>query len=166
MVPIVTRETTRDVRLGSEKQYLVPKGTRMMILIQGVHHRWVSIGWAWCVGVACLSPFTNIDLSHTPTTTQPPKPNPNSRADIWPEPLAYQPDRFLEPPKPFTFLPFIDGPRNCLGQHLALLESKIVLATLCQRFTFEAAGGEAAGRKHPSMVPVIPADPGLMVRVA
>jgi cytochrome P450 len=127
VVPIVTRETTRDVHLGGEaKPYLVPKGTRMMILIQGVHHR----------------------------------------GDIWAEPQAYQPDRFLEMPKPFTFLPFIDGPRNCLGQHLALLEAKIVLATLCQRFSFEAVGGEQAGKKHPSMVPVIPADPGLMVRVA
>jgi cytochrome P450 len=126
VVPIVTRETTRDVTLGPEKQYLVPRGTRMMILIQGVHHR----------------------------------------GDIWPAPQAYQPDRFLDPPQPFTFLPFIDGPRNCLGQHLALLESKIVLATLCQRFKFEAVGGERAGKKHPSMVPVIPDDPGLMVRVA
>lgn len=125
VVPIVTRETTRDVSLGPQKEYLVPKGTRMMILIQGVHHR----------------------------------------RDLWPEPLAFQPDRFLEQPRPFHFLPFIDGPRNCLGQHLALLEAKVVLATLCQRFTFAAAGGEAAGKKHPSMVPVIPDDPGLMVRV-
>ncbi len=137
MVPIVTRETTRDVTLGGgghngqqpqQPSYMIPKGTRMMVLIQGVHHR----------------------------------------GDIWPEPQAYRPDRFLSPPKPFTFLPFIDGPRNCLGQHLALLEAKVVLATLCQRFAFEAAavGGAEAGRKHPSMVPVIPADPGLMLRVA
>jgi cytochrome P450 len=128
VVPIVTRETVREVGLGGGK-YLIPKGTRMMILIQGVHHR----------------------------------------ADIWPSPLEFNPQRFLENmPEPFTFLPFIDGPRNCLGQHLALLETKIVLATLMQRFRFEAVGGEEgreAGRKHPSMVPVIPDDPGLMVLV-
>lgn len=128
VVPIVTRETVRDVGLEGGK-YLIPKGTRMMILIQGVHHR----------------------------------------ADIWPAPLEFTPQRFQEAmPKPFTFLPFIDGPRNCLGQHLALLETKIVLATLVQRFRFEAVegeGGREAGRKHPSMVPVIPDDPGLMVLV-
>lgn len=125
VVPIVTRETVREVSLGSGR-YLIPKGTRMMILIQGVHHR----------------------------------------KDLWPSPLTYRPERFLKKgPEPFTFLPFIDGPRNCLGQHLALLETKIVLATLLQRFRFEAIGGERAGRKHPSMVPVIPDDPGLMVVV-
>ena len=37
------------------------------------------------------------------------------RGDIWPEPQAYRPDRFLSPPKPFTFLPFIDGPRKPPG---------------------------------------------------
>lgn len=125
VVPIVTRETVKDVALGDGK-YFVPQGTRMMILIQGVHHR----------------------------------------ADLWPAPQAYQPERFLDTmPAPFTFLPFIDGPRNCLGQHLALLETKIVLATLAQRFRFEAVGGDRAGKKHPSMVPVIPDDPGLMVLV-
>lgn len=109
---------------------------------------------------------SHLFFSHARThpPNQPPNPS-NPRADIWPEPLSYQPDRFLEPPRPFTFLPFIDGPRNCLGQHLALLEAKVVLATLCQRFRFEAAG-DGTGKKHPSMVPVIPADPGLMVRVA
>jgi cytochrome P450 len=46
----------------------------------------------------------------------------------WPEPKAYRPERFLPGApeiKPYTFIPFIDGPRNCLGQYLALLESKV-----------------------------------------
>lgn len=40
--------------------------------------------------------------------------------------MLYNPSRFLEPVAPYTFLPFIDGPRNCLGQHLSLLESKVM----------------------------------------
>jgi Cytochrome P450 len=30
------------------------------------------------------------------------------------------------------FMPFIQGPRNCLGQNFALLEARIVLALLCK----------------------------------
>jgi Cytochrome P450 len=36
--------------------------------------------------------------------------------------------------EPFTYLPFIARPRNCVGQHLALLESKIVVAMLWQQY--------------------------------
>ena len=76
----------------------------------------------------------------------------------WPDPMSYRPDRFLDCSKiePFTFIPFIDGPRNCLGQHLSLLESKTVLALLTLRFKFELQSPVEAGIKHPFMVPIIP----------
>lgn len=75
-------------------------------------------------------------------STPPPPPCPSlcpqgvhHRADLWPEPLKYDPTRFLRPDgtdhaDPFAFLPFIQGPRNCLGQHLALLEARLVLGTV------------------------------------
>jgi cytochrome P450 len=76
----------------------------------------------------------------------------------WPEPLEYRPERFLVPDdiEPFTFIPFIDGPRNCLGQHLSLLESKTVLALLALRFNFTITNRDTAGLKHSFMVPIIP----------
>lgn len=73
----------------------------------------------------------------------------------WPDPLEYKPDRFLSEVKPFTFIPFIDGPRNCLGQHLSLLESKTVLALLVLRFDLKMTNSDA-GLKHSYMVPIIP----------
>ena len=34
----------------------------------------------------------------------------------------------------FAYLPFSSGARNCIGQHLALLEGKVVLAKFLERF--------------------------------
>lgn len=78
--------------------------------------------------------------------------NPN----IWPEPMRYLPDRFLEKPKPYTFIPFVDGPRSCLGQFLSLLESKVVLSSLLKKYRFELTNPEDAGLKHSFMIPIIP----------
>ncbi|CAM9687144.1 unnamed protein product [Heterosigma akashiwo] len=86
------------------------------------------------------------------------------RADLWPEPMKYLPDRFLGPVQPYTFLPFIDGPRACLGQNLSLLESKVVLATLVQRYSFTLVNEADSAERHPYMVPIIPKN-GLQVLV-
>jgi cytochrome P450 len=82
----------------------------------------------------------------------------------WPEPEAFRPERFEADFDPYTFLPFVNGPRNCLGQHLALLEARIVLSLLTQRFVFTPELGAAAGETHESTVPVVPRH-GMFMRV-
>lgn len=56
------------------------------------------------------------------------------RADLWPEPLAFRPERFQAEPPRWGYLPFGGGPHLCIGNHFALMEGALVLATLAQRF--------------------------------
>jgi cytochrome P450 len=72
----------------------IPAGTRIILSLQGVHHR----------------------------------------ADLWPEPKTFRVERFLpgQEVDTYAFLAFIQGPRNCLGQYLALLEARVVLGVLSQ----------------------------------
>ena len=75
---------------------------------------------------------------------------------FWPEPMVYKPQRFLEEIQPYTFIPFVEGPRMCLGQYLSILEAKIVLSELLDTYRFELTTPEESGKRHPFMIPIIP----------
>jgi cytochrome P450 len=59
------------------------------------------------------------------------------RADYFPAPLAFRPERMLPEAKKARprhwYLPFGAGPRVCIGQHFALMEAQLVLATMVQQ---------------------------------
>jgi cytochrome P450 len=42
----------------------------------------------------------------------------------------------------YVYLPFGKGPRGCIGSHFALLEGKVLLATLARHFSFAMAKQE------------------------
>ena len=58
--------------------------------------------------------------------------------EFYSKPLEFNPERWStrDPTKtdPFSFFPFSSGKRNCIGQHLALLESKIAVLFLLKRY--------------------------------
>jgi cytochrome P450 len=62
----------------------------------------------------------------------------HARADLYPEPAAFRPERFLEGRKfaPHEYLPFGGGARRCIGAAFALYEMKVVLGTLLARYRF------------------------------
>ncbi|KAG6677892.1 hypothetical protein I3842_14G050800 [Carya illinoinensis] len=61
---------------------------------------------------------------------------------IWgPDALKFNPARFANGVKgacshPHLYMPFGFGPRVCVGQHLAMVELKILIALLLSNFTF------------------------------
>jgi cytochrome P450 len=133
VVPVVTRQLNEDDELGGMR---VPKGAIVVVNMRGVHHR----------------------------------------ADIWPggDPEKFRPSRFgvaattspltgLNGIDPWAFLPFINGPRNCLGQHFSLLESRVIVAMLMQRYVFTPAKGQT-GECHAYKIPITPVD-GMWVNI-
>lgn len=61
----------------------------------------------------------------------------------WEEPNKFNPERFEKDPQlknSSVFMPFGLGPRMCLGYRFSLMESKIALAMLYQKFTFSYDG--------------------------
>ncbi len=59
----------------------------------------------------------------------------------WDNPLEFNPERFsaekVKARPSHHFLPFGAGPRMCIGNHFAMMEMQLILATLVQRFDFE-----------------------------
>jgi cytochrome P450 len=60
---------------------------------------------------------------------------------LWEDPDAFRPDRFLEKPDRYAYLPFGDGPRICIGMAFAIQEAVIILATLLSKFKFTPVAG-------------------------
>jgi cytochrome P450 len=51
----------------------------------------------------------------------------------WPNPEGFDPDRFLAEIPRGAFVPFAAGPRQCIGNHFAMLEAQWILTTMARR---------------------------------
>ncbi|MEM8720131.1 MAG: cytochrome P450 [Cyanobacteria bacterium P01_G01_bin.39] len=60
--------------------------------------------------------------------------------DLYPNSQQFRPERFLERQyTPYEFLPFGGGVRLCLGYALAMLEMKLVIASIVSKYNLELA---------------------------
>jgi cytochrome P450 len=67
-------------------------------------------------------------------------------ATLWPEPDRFDPDRFAPDevrrrPR-FAFIPFAAGHRNCVGASAAIIELKLAVALIAQRYELTLAPGQ------------------------
>jgi cytochrome P450 len=62
--------------------------------------------------------------------------------ELYPEPLKFRPERWERiDPSPYEYLPFGAGPRMCIGASFAMMEIKLVLAMLLQRYRLQVVPG-------------------------
>ena len=78
------------------------------------------------------------------------------RPDLWEDPLAFRPERFLNSNvSSYAWIPFGGGRRRCLGAAFALVEARIVLRTILRtaRLAPSSRRSERIGRNNVILAP-------------
>jgi cytochrome P450 len=84
------------------------------------------------------------------------------RHDLYPDPFAYRPERWLgHKPGTYEWIPFGGGIRRCLGAALAMAEQRVVLEAMARSLDLEAVDPEPERAQHRN-VTMIPRRGGLV----
>jgi cytochrome P450 len=80
----------------------------------------------------------------------------HTRADRYPEPFAFRPERFLDgAPATYAWVPFGGGVRRCLGAAFAEMEMRVALAEILRRRALRpaSAAAERVARRNVTFSP-------------
>jgi cytochrome P450 len=146
--PRVLARLEDEIRAGEDEAYLtatIQETLRRRPVLPNAAPRLVAQpievgGWEYPAGV-CLVP--NAYLLH-------------HDADVYEDPYAFRPERFLdEAPGTYTWIPFGGGRRRCLGASFAMVEMKLVLRTVLGGCELRAGGDrpEVARRRNITIRP-------------
>jgi cytochrome P450 len=79
---------------------------------------------------------------------------------LWEDPLRFDPDRFSPERSKgrdrWQYLPFGGGPRGCIGDHFAMLEATLALATILRRVKIDALNSDFPTSTPLTMVAAAP----------
>lgn len=79
------------------------------------------------------------------------------RPDIYPDPAAFRPERFLERPAgTYSWIPFGGGVRRCIGASFATYEMKVVMSTILRRAQLRAPATDEFERPRRRSVTMAP----------
>ena len=89
----------------------------------------------------------------------------HTREDVYPDPFAFRPERFLgQPAGTYTWIPFGGGVRRCLGASFALFEMKWVLRAIADAVVeLQPGTPHAEDTKHRSITLAPKADGRVIV---
>lgn len=125
---------------------IMTEGLRLNPAAPGSLPRVVPKGGARIAGiwvpedVSDFNPFYARRLAKTPqTTVSMMNYSTHHNADIFPRPFKFDPTRWLDTEggtamMKEAYMPFSRGPRMCIGIHLAIMELKMILATIVHGF--------------------------------
>jgi cytochrome P450 family 135 len=124
--PRVLRRALEAVIAGDDGYLdaLVKESLRVRPIIPGVGR--VVRGEPFRLGSYVIPP--GVEINPSIRTIQ-------RRADLYPQPREFRPERFLGPDAPdtYTWVPFGGGTRRCLGASFALMEMRVVLRRILER---------------------------------
>jgi cytochrome P450 len=145
------REATRNGSAEEQVEATIVESMRSRPVVPFIGRR-VTVPWR--LGPYGVSADTPIGMSILLV---------HHREDLYPEPFAFRPERWLgRKPGTYGWIPFGGGIRRCLGAALAMAEMRVVLEATARRLDLEAAEPEPERALHRN-VTMIPARGGRVV---